>query len=307
MAENASSVANATNGTLGSITNSTETGPQTFMATVAAEAEMIFIALQVITSAVSIIWFGAHTSLRRPPSAAPVQKLGKDGKRVKDDEFVEGFVASDAIMFPMMAAVTLIGLYYLIKWLQDPELLNKILRVYMSVMAFACLGKLSSDAFCLFDSFIFPSKWASWDGTLYHVDDQERKVFTVDLHTGAKTLVPGRQTPLPGFLGLVFPARMNNLLWETRHLVMEDWTLRLSVLGFGTLKTDININAILGGLAAICGSFAYFMTGWVSLSNLLGTAFSYSSFAIMSPTSFNIGTMVLAGLFVYDIVMVFYT
>lgn len=52
---------------------------------------------------------------------------------------------------------------------------------------------------------------------------------------------------------------------------------------------------------------AYFMTGWVWLSNILGAAFCYAAFTMISPTSFLIGTMVLAGLFVYDIVMVFYT
>ena len=53
--------------------------------------------------------------------------------------------------------------------------------------------------------------------------------------------------------------------------------------------------------------FTNYESGWVALSNLLGSSFSYASLIMMSPTSFPIGTMVLAGLFVYDIVMVFYT
>jgi minor histocompatibility antigen H13 len=64
---------------------------------------------------------------------------------------------------------------------------------------------------------------------------------------------------------------------------------------------------MIGFNVAVLATIAYFVKGLPWLSNVLGTAFSYSAFTLMSPTSFPIGTGVLVGLFVYDIVMVFYT
>ena len=43
------------------------------------------------------------------------------------------------------------------------------------------------------------------------------------------------------------------------------------------------------------------------MTNIIGFGFCYGTLQILSPTTFWTGTMVLAGLFVYDIVMVFYT
>jgi len=43
------------------------------------------------------------------------------------------------------------------------------------------------------------------------------------------------------------------------------------------------------------------------LTNLMGFGFCYGTLQIMSPTKFWTGSLVLGGLFIYDIVMVFYT
>ena len=43
------------------------------------------------------------------------------------------------------------------------------------------------------------------------------------------------------------------------------------------------------------------------LTNIMGFGFCYGTLQLMSPTTFWTGTLVLAGLFIYDIVMVFYT
>src|SRR6202035_2060452 len=60
-------------------------------------------------------------------------------------------------------------------------------------------------------------------------------------------------------------------------------------------------------IGAVCVA-AYNMNGkpWY-LTNLMSFGFCYGTLQLMSPTTFWTGSLVLAGLFIYDIVMVFYT
>ena len=41
--------------------------------------------------------------------------------------------------------------------------------------------------------------------------------------------------------------------------------------------------------------------------NLIGFGFCYGTLQLMSPTTFWTGSLILGGLFIYDIIMVFYT
>ncbi|KAK0661991.1 Minor histocompatibility antigen H13 [Lasiodiplodia hormozganensis] len=103
----------------------------------------------LLISALFPIYAGAHSSLTRPSSAAKPKKAPKvdtadDGYESEEDEEeeiqqMEGLSTRDAIIFPIMAGVTLTGLYFLIKWMQDPQLLNKILNAYFSL--FGVLSK----------------------------------------------------------------------------------------------------------------------------------------------------------------------
>jgi minor histocompatibility antigen H13 len=272
-----------------------------------AHWDFFLLTAQVTLSAMGIIWLGANSSLRRPPSAAPPKKT-KGKKAEKEEKFVEGFVASDAIMMPVFAGCLLVGLYYLIKWMEDPELLNKIMRTYMSLMSVLSLGKLTADGLHLLTSIIFPGVWVDSAGKLYKIDHGRRQQLLVVGDTSTKTVAQEKKTPFPGYLSeFNLPQKLNALLWEVRHLLTEEWTLRLAVHGVGAKALKIKLNDMLGFNVAILATIAYFVTGLPWLSNVLGTAFSYSAFTLMSPTSFPIGTGVLAGLFVYDIVMVFYT
>jgi minor histocompatibility antigen H13 len=263
--------------------------------------------LLVVASALSIIWLGAHGTLRRPPSAAP-PKLKKGEKKREEEKWVEGFVASDAIRFPLMLGAVLMGLYYLIQWLQDPAILNKVLRGYMSVMAIAGLATLAGDILENLMSLVFPTIWADGNGQVYHIDPDRRCQYVVDKKTGEETVIKGKETPLPGrFSNLALSTASRRYLWELRHLLTEEWTVRLAVYGKSLLKFDLRATDVLR--FAIAGAFAvaYHLTAWYALSNVLSTAMCYATFMVFSPTSFTIGTMVLASLFVYDVVMVFYT
>lgn len=291
-----------------SISNSTAAAPHVFSYHMLLKPGFLLMEAQVILSALSIIWLGSHASLRRPPSAAPT-KAKKGKSKPKDDQFTEGFSASDAIMLPIMAGVVLIGLYYLIEWLQDPDILNKCLRVYLSFASLASLGKLSGDALDVLTSLVFPNVWADGSGKIYHIDSESRRQLLCngdDMETG--TPVEGKKSPLPGPLSsLRLPAKTNKLLWDVRHLLTEEWKVRLAIHGVFSGETSLKLNTLFGFLVSMAVTLVYYITGWNIFSNLLGSAFSYTAFTLMSPTSFGIGTMVLVGLFVYDIVMVFYT
>ncbi len=264
--------------------------------------------LLVVGSALGVIWLGAHGSLRRPPSAAPA-KLKKGEKKRDEEKFMEGLVASDVIRFPLMLAAVLVGLYYLIQWLQDPAILNKILRGYMSIMSIAGLSGLAGDALEIVVSLVFPTMWADSNGQVHHIDTDRRCQYVLDEATGEKTVIQGKDTPLPGRLSnLAQSTSSRSLLWELRALLAGEWELKLNVLDRVVLSVlDIRavdpLRFVVAGLVAI----AYHLTGWAALSNLLSLAMCYFSFMMISPTSFTIGSMVLASLFVYDVVMVFYT
>jgi len=84
---------------------------------------------------------GAHASLKRPPSSAPPEKKGGDTEddeldgEVDQRQIIEGLTPIDAILFPVIAGLTLGGLYLVIKLMKDAKILNKILNCY-------CSGKL---------------------------------------------------------------------------------------------------------------------------------------------------------------------
>lgn len=282
--------------------------------------DFMAIEVQMILSAVFIIYVGAHASLRRPPSAAPpVQKRKrKDGKDAADrkEEFAPGFEASDAIMFPLIAAAVLIGLYYLIKWLQDPEILNKILRWYMSTTGVFSTGLFLGNTLQVVLGFVYPDYWADGKGRIFKIDTRSRAhkpiITSPDgINAGSSPVVEGdpkKRTPFPGLASqLPVSARVSEYLYTIRHLVMEDWNLELGV--WGGVKEDVPFKAttIIGCLLGIAVQGLYLYTSNTMLANVIGLAVCFMACQYISVTSFNIGSLVLVGLFIYDIVMVFYT
>ncbi|KAF9875023.1 signal peptide peptidase [Colletotrichum karsti] len=265
---------------------------------------------KLILSALAIIYIGAHGSLRRPPSAAPPKrKKGEKGDRKEDEPVTEGLMPSDAIVFPLLAGTMLIGLYYLIQWLQDPAILNKILRVYMSVMGVASLTTLMAHSLRVGAGFVFPG-WVREGGVLCRVDDDREALVRVNEEEDDAAEASLSRSPLPSGLrriAAVNSARVNRFLWDVRHLLTDDWTVRAKVHAVFREKFHLSVNHILGFFLAFATVSAYYMTGSPLLSNIMGYGFCYGSFLIMSPTTFATGSLVLMGLFFYDIVMVFYT
>ncbi|KAI2637835.1 signal peptide peptidase-domain-containing protein [Hypomontagnella submonticulosa] len=274
--------------------------------------EFLFLELRIIFTAMACIYIGSYGSLRRPPSANPPKKDKKGGARGqdedRDDQYVQGLLPSDAIMFPVLAGIVLVGLYYLIKWLEDPDILNKILRVYFSSMSLASMGKLFADALHLLTGFIFPTVWRSKDGKLFHIDTSRRSQWSESSDTAAQVWDNNKKTPFGGRLSeWKLSEKTMTLLWEIRHLLSEQWTVRLSIHGIANETFKVKFNDILGVVLAIGANVVYYMTESTLLSNIMGYAFSYAGIIMMSPTTFTTGTSVLSGLFFYDIFMVFYT
>ncbi|KAI8675008.1 hypothetical protein NCS57_00400300 [Fusarium keratoplasticum] len=270
------------------------------------DLDFLLLELKLVFSAIGIIYLGAHAALRRPPSAAPAKKR-KPGDKDDDERFSQGLEPSDAIMFPLMAGFVLVGLYYLIQWLQDPNILNKILRWYMSTMSIASLLSLYAHGIELLTSVVFPRYWRGRNGVLMAVDQETRSVKTCD-PVGNPTAVTGTTNPFPGPLAwLAFSERARKAGWELRSLLTRHWIVKLFVHGMGKEEGKIKFAHMLALFSALVTALVYTSTTSPFLANMLGYAMCYGSFLLLSPTDFLTSTLVLVGLFFYDIFMVFFT
>jgi minor histocompatibility antigen H13 len=295
------------NATTNSTTNDTVTS--SILANL-QDVNFILLEAKIIFGAMGIIYLGAHAALRRPPSAAP-PKSKKTGKTRRDeDRFSQGLERSDAIMFPLMAAGILVGLYYLIQWLKDPAIINKILQYYMSFMSIASLLTLYAHGIEFFTGLVFPRFWKRKDGGILRVNQKRRLAVRCD-EGGNEIATPtsaSDASPLPGVLGLLAPsARLRNLVWDIRDLLTKRWTFRFFAHGIADEKAKFKFAHVLALSLALASAGIYFSTTSPLLSNLLGYGMCYGSMLLLSPTDFVTGALVLVGLFVYDIVMVFYT
>ncbi|KAI1337176.1 signal peptide peptidase-domain-containing protein [Xylariaceae sp. FL0016] len=272
---------------------------------------LLLLEARIVFSSLACIYLASHAALRRPPSARLRKTKSKDGRKVdeKEDEFyVQGLLPSDAILFPVLAGTVLVGLYYLIKWLEDPEILNRILKAYTSTTSLASLGKFSADGLQFITNLIFPTVWRSSDGRLYHIDAEKAIQWYNPDDSTEQICDVNKKTPLPGWWSewKLSDAR-TKMIWDVRRLLLKPWTVRLSVYGIGKENFKIRLNYILGVILAIGASLVYQFVDSALLSNVMGFAFSYYAIMLMSPTTFATGTSLLFGLFFYDIYMVFYT
>ncbi|KAJ9204605.1 hypothetical protein DTO164E3_1780 [Paecilomyces variotii] len=264
----------------------------------------------LLISALFPIYIGSHASLSRPSSAAKPSKSRKkehESSSEEDNEEegggpiqkMEGLEPSDALMFPLMAGLTLGGLYLVIKWLEDPAILNKILSFYFSQMGLFFAIAFLKDSLLVARSFLFPSRY-KYAGKIWKVK-QSQRIFT--------SAGEVRQSPLPGFLSaLPLPKLARDILWSCRGIAYQKAKFRLRVRRVGDIKCRFGILDILSGFAALCavGYFAFVTKPWW-LTNFLGFSFCYGALQFMSPSTFWTGTLILGSLFLYDIYFVFFT
>ncbi|KAF1917089.1 signal peptide peptidase-domain-containing protein [Ampelomyces quisqualis] len=276
--------------------------------------------LHLIVSALFPIYAGAHASLSRPSSAA---KRGKKKRAARapsadsddedeDDEegeeeerLMEGLSPTDALLMPLFAGCALASLYFLLKWMKDPALLNKILNGYFAIFGVFSVSRLVTDLLDSGHSLIYPHRHAL-DGTLYHVNGVDEKAEPV------AGLIKDKATmtsPLPGLLARVpLPARGRRILWADRAMPGNKWTLQFHLHRKLAARFKIGPHGMVGVVAGLA-TVAYFNLvdkPWY-LTNLLGFGFSYGALQLMSPTTFATGSLILGALFFYDIYFVFYT
>ncbi|KAF4345723.1 minor histocompatibility antigen H13 [Fusarium beomiforme] len=308
MAENATSTA-AIEGSL-DILNSTIANRESWFSGFAYLQDFSFIMLEVrlVLSAVGIIYLGAHAALRRPPSAITAKKKKPGAKNDDEESFAQGLEPSDAIIFPLMAGVVLVGLYYLIQWLKDPDILNKILRWYMSTMSVASLVSIYSHSIEVVAGLAFPRYWRGRDGRLRMVDQRTRSVQVCDDAGNPDPAVPQTQNPFPGpFACLAFSEKIRKSGWELRGLLKRHWAIKLFIHGMGKEQGRVKLAHVVSLVMALATALVYSSTTSPLLSNMLGYAMCYGSLQLISPTDFLTSTLILVGLFFYDIIMVFYT
>lgn len=256
--------------------------------------------------------------MSRPTSAAkPSQNTKKNGNREGDDDQdggsvihkMEGLEPSDAIIFPLMAGLTLGGLYWVIKWLEDPAILNKILGYYFSQMGILFSMGFLKDAFSIIRSFIFPSRY-HYQGKTWNIDQEQHTFVSYgDDHCPNQQERLTRASPFPWVFGSIpLPMKLNNTLWLCRDFAYRKAILKAYVQGMFEIKQAIGLLDILSTILALV-SVSYF--GFVSkpwwLTNFFGFSFSYGALQFMSPSTFWTGTLILGSLFFYDIYFVFYT
>lgn len=263
--------------------------------------------LHLILSALFPIITGAHASLSRPSSAAKPPKTSNKRAEDGDDDFegdqkMEGLSPMDAVLFPVMGGLTLAGLYYVIKYLDDPTILNMIMNWYFAIFGLLALARLLTDAMSVLWSFIFPKTY-QLGGEIWKVDQEARRVCVTQ-----KTQLE-QDSPLPGRLALLpLPPTVIQYLWAIRRIPTHK--LQIHAYVHNNFKADFRIGPF--GLTSFVIAVAvelYFnlidKPWW--LTNLLGFSFSYAALQIMSPTTAWTGTLILGGLFFYDIYFVFFT
>ncbi|CAI7669784.1 unnamed protein product [Penicillium crustosum] len=266
----------------------------------------------LIVSALFPIWIGAHASLTRPSSAAkpPKKKADKDKDEYDTDDEeghgplqkMEGLEPSDALIFPLTAGLTLGGLYLVIKWLEDPAILNKILSFYFSQMGLFFAFAFLKDMLLMIRSFIFP-KYYRQSGQLWKAKQSERLFVASEDHPAKSNSV--RHSPLPGILGRV---PLPGLLWKCRNLSYQRLKVRAHIRGLFDFKCLVGLLDIISGIFALfaVAYFAFVENPWW-LTNFLGFCFCYGTLQFMSPSTFWTGTLIMGSLFFYDIYFVFFT
>lgn len=281
----------------------------------------ILMYLHLILAALFPIIIGSYASLSRPISAAkPAKKASDHGEDEDgtDDELPEKAMdtldKTDALMFPVIAGILLTGLYFLIKWLEDPAILNRLMGWYFSLMGIGAVGKLATDALNVVINLVFPSKWFSFiDDKTYHIDpllsqqfiDSQDKNEQTVLH---RKLANNKTTPLPGLISnSKLLTKYSRQLWEIRALLTERWLFKGYTRGLFSFKTNVRLTDAMGLGLGVLAISVWNLSGWWFTTNLMGWGICYAGFQYMSPTTFSTGSLLLIGLFFYDITMVFYT
>lgn len=252
----------------------------TFLPFIPTYAHLILAALLPIVA-------GSHASLKRPTNTlSPVQvrklRNGRESSEdlIEDDEDeddeasatpIENLTATDALMFPITAGALLGGLFLIIKLLNDPSILSRILTWYFSVMGVFAVGKTFADILGLGISFVFPRRFRSTDGKIYIAGYNSYKAKDSD-HV--------MMNPF-GRLRLL-PERLWGVTWALRRTLGMRWNILIKSKGLDKqIKKRFWVGDIAGLVVGLTVVGVYALGGkhW-ALTNIMGTSFSYGAMQV---------------------------
>lgn len=267
-------------------------------------------AVTLTFAAIIPIYTGAHASLSRPSTAAkPSKKTRSKSKSTSksSDKRMEGLTPIDALLYPLATGAMLTGLYYLIKWLEDPALLNKILNCYLSIFGTFSIWHMVRDLQIVAKGFLFPTRY-SRAGKIWIVREDERQFASFNSDSPVENQITA--SPLPGRLSRIpLPSWLVRALWRIREAETQPCAvIDVFAKEVGDAMINVDYSTISATLIALAAVLYYNLVSnpwW--LTNLLGFSFCYSALQILSPTTFWTGTLILTSLFFYDIYFVFYT
>ncbi|KAL8853782.1 MAG: hypothetical protein Q9221_001425 [Calogaya cf. arnoldii] len=264
----------------------------------------------ILVSALLPIYAGAHASLTRPSSAAKPTKSKKKkvrGYAVQDDSedevesHIEGLGAFDAIWLPLLAGCTLGGLYVIIKWLEDPALLNAVLNWYFAIFGIYGVANMLKDSLDNVISCIFPARY--FLGNQIWVVNEVKRIAVSQTDTSLE-----QQSPLPGRVStLPLPVSFSRSIWSLR-CPQSALCIRTNLHGRGKAHFHVTRTTVVSSILALAIVLYYNLVSrpWY-LTNILGFAFAYKALQLISPSTSWTGTLILGSLFLYDIYFVFYT
>lgn len=271
--------------------------------------------LHILASAVFLVYISAHASLSIPSSAASPSRKRHDAHDDDDStdeepevvaESKEALKPKDAILFPLLAGLTLSSLYFIIQWLEDPSRLNRILGYYYLQLGAAFGTKFFKDAFVVARSFLLPNQYEE-SGRLWRINRSKHRYDLVDDNSDSEQAY--RKSPLPGQLQrLPIPTKVADWVWKFRSLLYAKCSLNFHIHKLVSIKVPVDILDALATSTslAVVGFFTFLHKPWY-ISNLVGFTFCYGSMQYTSPTTFWTGTLLQSALFFYDIYFVFFT
>jgi len=266
----------------------------------------------LLVSVIFPIYTGAHASLSRPSSAASLErkKVSNIEGDDEDDEVVlqkmEGLSPSDAIAFPLLAGTTLASLYFLLKWLKDPAILNKILSYYFAQIGLVFGIKFLKDASSVARSVSWPTQYSA-NGGLWKANNA-RKCYEAS-RTNSSQSEAHQDSPLPGiFRSIPLSRSFSSGIWRFREAIYTKASLRLHLHKIVTLKSPVDLLDLASMIVTITlVVYHTFVAKPWWLTNFMGFSFCYGSLQYISPTTSWTGTLILSALFFYDIYFVFFT
>lgn len=234
--------------------------------------------IHLLFAALLPIVTGAYASLKRPANASrPL--LGDDKFDEDDDEKesespqTENLTTSDVLVFPLIAGTCLGGMYFVIKYLNDPSIISTILTYYFCAIGVFSIGRGFSDALRVSASYVFPRRYYSKkDGRLYEAGYNSYKVKEGD----------GNEERNP--LGALLPRSMWNSVWSIRRFLAVKWRM---VIKDGSGKSILKHHFWIGDFTGLgigvltVGAYALGGKHWL-LTNVMGSGFAYGAMQVCS-------------------------